>query len=79
MSTPHADRSSYNTYVRTVLIAVVLFAAILLPAPLLVALTLVAFCTIAPAAAAMATVNGPERARATAPLISVRLLRGPPR
>ena len=64
---------------RTVLIGLVLFAAIVLPAPLLVALTLVALCTIAPAAAAIGRVNDPERVRATAPLISVRLLRGPPR
>jgi hypothetical protein len=64
---------------RTVTIAVVLFAAIILPAPLLVALTLVSLCTIASEASAIGRVNDPERVRATAPLISVRLLRGPPR
>jgi hypothetical protein len=64
---------------RTVLIGLALFAAILLPAPFLVALTLVAFCTIEYAAIAIGRVNDPERVRATAPLISVRLLRGPPR
>jgi hypothetical protein len=64
---------------RTVTIAVLLFAAIVLPAPLLVALTLVAFCTIAPVAAVIGHVNDPESVRVTTPLISFRLLRGPPR
>jgi hypothetical protein len=57
----------------------VLLAAVLLPAPLVLALAVVALCTHAAAAIVVGRVGEPQRARAAAPLIAVRLLRGPPR
>lgn len=63
---------------RPVIIALVLLGAVLLQAPVLVGLTILALCVVTALENVAVPVRASRSIRPPAPLIAVRLLRGPP-